>query len=208
MLATDRDVAEARRLVLHGVTGSGKSTLARALAAGRDVPRLEGDAVGWLPGWTQRDPEEQRALVARFVRQDAWVVDSAWSVWADLVLERADLVVVLDLPRHVSLARLVRRTVRRVRTREQVCNGNVESWRGMVSADSIIAWHFRSFAAKRARAQAWLADPQCPPVLVLRSAAEVAAFAERGGAGVRRQRPRAPAAAPRARRGGHGRPAR
>ena len=182
MRATEQDLDTARRLLLHGVTGSGKSTLARSLAVDRDIPLLEGDTVGWLPGWTQRDPDEQREIVADFVGQDDWVVDSAWSVWSDLVLPRTDLVVVLDLPRLVSLGRLVRRTVRRVARREQVCNGNVERWRAVLSRDSIILWHFRSFDRKRTTARRWAADPARPPVLVLRSPAEVDRLARRLGA--------------------------
>jgi adenylate kinase family enzyme len=179
VLATDDDLEVATRIVLHGVTGSGKTTLARRLATGRGVPFLEGDSVGWLPGWRQRDPDEQRGLVADFVVQDAWVIDSAWSVWADLVLARADLLVVLDLPRHVSFARLLRRTLRRLRTRERVCNGNVETWGKALSRDSIVLWHFRSWESKRSRAREWAADPQAPPVVLLRSAAEVEALARR-----------------------------
>ncbi|GAA1913445.1 AAA family ATPase [Nocardioides marmoribigeumensis] len=179
MLATDHDVDAARRVLVVGVTGSGKSTLARRLAEARGVLLVDGDEIGWLPGWVQRDPDEQRSIAARLLAAEDWVLASAWSAWSDLALSRADLVVALDLPRLVSLRRLVVRTARRLWTGERVCNGNTESLRAVLSHDSVVLWHFRTFARKRATAREWTADPTAPPVLVLRSAAEVEALAAR-----------------------------
>ena len=52
-------------------------------------------------------------------------------------------------------------------------NGNTETFREMVSRDSIIRWHFRSFTRKRARMRAWAADPEGPPILLLRHPREL-----------------------------------
>lgn len=108
-------------------------------------------------------------MAARITSSDAWVLDSAYGHWRDVVLARAELIVALDYPRIVSLARLLRRTGRRVFTRELACNGNTESLRQVLSGESIVAWHFRSFARKRERIDAWQTDPSAPPVLRLRS---------------------------------------
>ena len=116
-------------------------------------------------GWQQRTVEEQRNLAAAIAVQDRWVLDSAYGVWRDVVLPRAELVVGLDYPRWLSLARLVRRTLRRAVTREPVCNGNQETLARLFIQDSIIRWHFRSFRSKRQRIRAWEADPAMPPVV-------------------------------------------
>lgn len=159
-----------RRILVYGVTGSGKTTLAGRIAAATGLPwHSVDDEVGWLPGWVERPAQDQRRLVARLVAQPQWVLDSAYGKWLDLVLPRTELVVALDYPRWLSLARLLRRTVRRAVTREQVCNGNTESWREVLSRDSILAWHFRSYARKRARIQAWQRDPGAPQLVRLRS---------------------------------------
>ena len=186
MLATDRDVDLARRILVVGVTGSGKSTFARRVASQRGVAFVDGDTIGWLPGWVQRDPDAQRALAEERLATDEWVLASAWRAWADLALARAELVVALDLPRLVSLRRLVARTVRRVVTHEEVCNGNTETLRTALSRDSVVLWHFRSFARKRVTAHAWSEDPAVPPVLLVRSVAEAETLARRlaDGAGV------------------------
>ncbi|WP_208641938.1 adenylate kinase [Arthrobacter oryzae] len=138
------------RVLFYGVTGSGKSSAARAYAEATGLPEFSVDeCIGWLPGWEQRDAAEQRALGAAIVAQDRWVPDSAYGDWRDLVLARAELVVALDYPRWLSLSRLVRRTVRRIVTGQVVCNGNRETLARALAKDSVIRWHFQSFARKR-----------------------------------------------------------
>jgi adenylate kinase family enzyme len=139
----------ARRILLYGGTGSGKSTLAQRLSRATGIEWVDVDARTWRPGWESVSEEEQRAFFSDVVARDEWILDTAYSTWRDVVLARAEVVVALDFPRWMSLLRLVRRTVRRVWTREVVCNGNVETLRKALASDSIIAWHFRSFARKR-----------------------------------------------------------
>ena len=173
MAADGQGLRGAQRVLLHGVTGSGKTTLARRLSDVTGLPWTEADTVNWLPGWQQRALEDQRERITALCSQDAWILDSAYGSWVDLVLPRTELVVALDWPRWRSLARLVRRTVARTTDRREVCGGNVETWRQTFSRDSIILWHFRSFAGKRARLDAWEADPCAPPVLRFRSPREL-----------------------------------
>lgn len=155
------------------MTGSGKSTLARRIGDSTDLPwHSVDDEIGWLPGWVERPREEQREIAGRIVASERWVLDTAYGHWRELALERAQLVVALDYPRLVSLTRLIRRTLRRAITGEEMCNGNTESWRQALSRDSIIVWHFRSFKRKRERIRAWELDPSKPPVLRLHSPRE------------------------------------
>ena len=163
----------ARRILVHGVTGSGKTTLAARLGALTGVPWTEADSLTWLPGWVLRPDAEQRRRVEELCARESWILDSAYGRWQDVALARAELVVGLDYPRWLSLGRLLRRTAARAVDRTPVCNGNVERWRQVLSRDSILLWHFRSFADKRDRLLAWEADPVMPPVLRLRSPAEL-----------------------------------
>jgi hypothetical protein len=124
---------------------------------------------------------EQRRRIAAICDGERWILDTAYSRWIDVPLSRVELVVALDLPRLVSLGRLVVRTAARVIDGREVCNGNRETLRSVFSRDSILLWHFRSFASKRARIRAWQADPAGPPVVRLTSSRAV----ERWLSGVR-----------------------
>ena len=87
------------------------------------------------------------------------------AVW----LARPDLIVALDYPRWLSLSRLLRRTFMRALDRQPVCNGNAETWRLAFSGESIVAWHFRSFARKRRRIRDWAAELGGPRLVRLTS---------------------------------------
>lgn len=154
------------RILVYGVTGSGKSTAAGRIAARTGSPLTSVDELTWLPGWVAVDEQAQRERFAALAATDAWVLDGAYSGWLDVVLARAELVVGLDYPRWLSLQRLLRRTVGRIARRQSVCNGNTESWRQLVSRDSILVWHFRSFRRKRERLRDWAASGDGPQVLL------------------------------------------
>ena len=69
--------------------------------------------------------------VAPMVATDAWVIDGGyWGRLGDLVLERSELVVWLDLRISTWLPRLLRRTLRRIVRRDVLWNGNRETFRG------------------------------------------------------------------------------
>jgi adenylate kinase family enzyme len=174
--ASIEDLQAACRVLVYGVTGSGKSVTAGRLGELTDLPvHLVDEEIGWLPDWVERDTAEQRAIAAGVVDADRWILDSAYGKWLDVVVPRVEVVVGLDYPRWVSLSRLLRRTARRWARHEVVCNGNVESLPKILSPDSILVWHFRSFARKRARIRDWEAQPDGIPVLRVQHPRELAA---------------------------------
>jgi adenylate kinase family enzyme len=159
----------ADRVLIYGVTGSGKTTMARQVAELSGLPWHSVDDLTWEPGWVTVPADEQRRRIAAICAEERWILDTAYSAWIDLVLDRVQLIVALDYPRWLSLGRLVWRTLLRNLDHRPICNGNTESFRQTFSRDSIIVWHFRSFARKRARMRAWASDPAGPEVVRLTS---------------------------------------
>jgi adenylate kinase family enzyme len=175
--ATSADLRGARRILVYGVTGSGKTTAADRIGDALGLPSHHvDDEIGWLPGWVGRPTDDQRRLASELAAEDRWVIDSAYGTWRDVVTARAQYVVALDFPRLVSLSRLVRRGLRRVIVRERICNGNYESWARFLGKDSIIRWHFRSFARKHVTIAAMESAPDGPPVVRLRRQADLDAL--------------------------------
>ncbi|MGC4805422.1 adenylate kinase [Micromonospora sp. DT233] len=98
-----------RRILIVGSSGAGKSTLARQVARRLDLPVIHLDRHYWQPGWVAPDHDRWRATVAALAAGPAWVMDGNYGGSLDLRLPRAELLVVLDLPWPLCLARVVRR---------------------------------------------------------------------------------------------------
>lgn len=164
---------DARRILIYGVTGSGKSTLADQVSKGLGLPLFLVDELTWEPNWVEKPLDQQRMLIAEICAAEEWVLDSAYGKWLDIPLDRVELILGLDLPRWVSLGRLLRRTARRIVSKETCCNGNRETLGKVLSRDSILAWHFKSFARKRARIADWEARMEGVQVLRFTTTREV-----------------------------------
>jgi adenylate kinase family enzyme len=161
--------------VVSTASGNGKTTVGKALAAKLGVPFHELDALHHGPNWKEATAEELREKVEPIVASDAWVIDGAYrGKLGDLVLENAELVVWLDLPVWVWLPRLLRRTVTRIRTREELWNGNREELRyALHPRNSVVVYAVRGYRRRRRSYEIELARF---PLARLRSQAEVDRF--------------------------------
>jgi adenylate kinase family enzyme len=137
--------------VVASASGNGKTTLGRELAERLRLPFIELDSLVHGPGWVETPDDELRARVGPIVMSDGWVIDGAYQhKLGDLVLDAADLIVWLDLPIRIWLPRLVRRTWRRIRSREQLWNGNTESLASAVwGRESLLVWALRTHFRRR-----------------------------------------------------------
>jgi adenylate kinase family enzyme len=166
-----------RKVAVMGGTGSGKTTVSRLLAQRLGVPHIELDALFWKPGWVMPTAEEFRPIVEASLDPDGWVVDGNYRHrLGTLVLDQADLVVWLDLPFWTKFWRILRRTIRRIRTREVLWGTNVDTWRGaFLSRDSLFWWLVKTHFPNRHRYPELLAPY---PYVRLRSKGEVVRFLE------------------------------
>ncbi len=132
---------------MASASGCGKTTLGRKLARQLDAPFHELDALNHGPDWAQASADDLRARVEPLLAGERWVVDGSYrSKLGDLVLESADVVVWLDLPRRVWLPRLVRRTIARIVRREKLWNGNRETLRNaFFGRDSLLLFAWRTY---------------------------------------------------------------
>nr|WP_157448876.1 adenylate kinase [Deinococcus peraridilitoris] len=139
-----------QRIIVIGTTGSGKTTFARELALRLQVPHAEQDAWNHEPDWQEAPLERFRAHVEAFTAQPCWVMDGNYRKARDIGWPRADTVVWLDYPAPLVFWRLLRRTLRRGLTGEELWNGNRERLgMNLVSRDGILAWFFRTHWRRR-----------------------------------------------------------
>lgn len=144
------------RIALMGCSGSGKSTFAKELEDELGYPRLELDSYFHLPGWEQKPDVQFKSEVQDFLgksERDAggWIVDGNYlSKLEDLVISRADVVIWFNLPKSIVMSRVIRRSIRRAATREELWNGNRESFRNLFTWNpetNIIRWSWTQYSA-------------------------------------------------------------
>ena len=139
-----------QRFVVVGTSGSGKTTTAGQIAQRLGMPHVELDAIHWEPDWTMAPLDVFRERTAQALSGDAWVVDGNYSKVRDIVWNRADTVVWLDYALPVIMWQLVRRTLRRSLTREELWGGNRESLRmALFSRESILLWALQTYRRRR-----------------------------------------------------------
>jgi len=99
------------RVLVIGPGGSGKSWLATRIAEVTGLPLIHLDAHYWRAGWRPTPAEEWREKVSALVARDRWVMGGNYGGTLDIRLAACDTVVFLDLPRRVTIPRVIRRWI-------------------------------------------------------------------------------------------------
>ena len=157
-----------RRVVVVGTSGTGKTTVASRIAMALGAPHVELDSLHWGPGWTEVPDEEFRSRTMEATSGESWVADGNYSVVRDILWGRADTMLWLDYPLRVAFWRTLRRTVRRILTREELWNGNREGLSALVGPDSMPLWVLKTYRRRRRQYPELFASPEYSHLTVLR----------------------------------------
>ena len=170
------------RVVVLGTSGAGKTTLAAALSRLHELSHIDLDVLAAGPDPHQKAPtQEFRARVSAVLDGPRWVIDGDYERgrtpgrWTgptklgDLVLQRADTAIWLDLPLRVSVRRMWNRTserIRTMRTRGERARLNLEHLRWL-------QWESRSHLRRKLQMKRRLARHPALRVIHLKSQAEI-----------------------------------
>lgn len=168
-----------RLYVVVGTSGSGKSMFARALSAKVGAKYVELDNLHWGSNWTPRSHSHFESAVREATTGDRWVVDGNYSVVRDAFWPSATHVVWLNFSRPVVLFRVLRRTVKRTLTREELWAGNRESFsKAFLSKQSILLWSLTTYTKNKTKYAKLRASPEYAHLLwhELRSPWQARAF--------------------------------
>jgi adenylate kinase family enzyme len=95
------------RIHITGKAGAGKTTLAKQIASSLQLPLFFLDKVVWQPGWQKTKPARRDLLELALIDEPNWVIDGV----SHAIRGASDLTIFLDVPRHVCLARCMRRNI-------------------------------------------------------------------------------------------------
>ena len=140
------------RINIVGTSGCGKSTVGKHIAEGLNVPYIQLDELFWKPNWAESTDEELYPKLEKALSADEWVLDGNYNRTTPIKWKRVQMVVYLDLPFHIVLYRIIRRSLLRGIRNEELWHGNKETlWKHLFTRDSMILWTIRRFSMNRKR---------------------------------------------------------
>ena len=95
------------RIHITGNAGAGKTSLARSLADPLDIPAFHLDQVVWQPYWKKSSVSSRTRALDQIIKPNDWIIEGV----SEKVRSKADLVILLDVPRHVCFWRCAKRNI-------------------------------------------------------------------------------------------------
>jgi adenylate kinase family enzyme len=158
-----------QRIGVAGPAGSGKSTLARTLGERLGLPYVEFESFFHGPGWTVR--ETWQADVLEHLDGAVWSIEWQGEQVRERMTARLDVLVWLDHPRALTMARVVKRTLlRRLGRGSKIAGGNVEGplRTFFTDRDHIVKIAWRYHPILRARVRKVVDEDRYPGLVVVR----------------------------------------
>lgn len=167
-----------QKILVAGTSGAGKTTLAGRIGQLLGIEHTELDSLFHGPDWVPLESFETE--VRRFSSEPAWVTEWQYGAARELLAERADLMLWLDLPRRTVMRQVITRTVRRRLQREVLWNRNMEPPLHTIlfDPDHVVRWAWRSDGRNVGRMATVLVDVPSLPIVRLRSREEIEAVLE------------------------------
>jgi adenylate kinase family enzyme len=171
------------RINVIGTSGSGKTTFGRDLADILNIPFVEMDAIFWGPEWTFPEDDKLFRRLAAALEAESWVLDGNYTRTLPIKWERVDIVIWLDFSFPRTLYQALARAITRVITKEELWpgTGNKESFRMLLSRESIVWWTIKTHRRNRKKFFQYLGSDEFSFIkfIRLRSPAEAQALLQK-----------------------------
>lgn len=155
------------RIAVMGYVGSGKTYLSKSISHMLDIPVMHLDEIYFDMNWKPIDKSKVLSQVSEFMMNEHWLIDGFYSdLLMDERLEKADMIILMFLPRITCFLRAIKRSKTRA---EEGYKNDINPW----------FLKFTLFGCrnrKRRRAYSMIAQRYKEKTVVLRSRRQVKKF--------------------------------
>lgn len=101
------------KILILGCSGSGKSTLTKVLTKNFELPVLHLDRVWHQTAYDEEGQQYLKQTQIDFMNENAsFIVDGNYASTLDLRVPYANLIIWLQIPRHITMYRILKRTIK------------------------------------------------------------------------------------------------
>ncbi len=126
------------KIHIIGCSGSGKTFFANALSNKYNIPHFDLDDIQWdnnSHSYGVKMPVEKRSLLLKeILEKENWIIEGVYYSWVLESFEKADIIYVLDIPKHIYKRRIIIRFLKRKFGKE---NGKKET---VKSVYNLLKW--------------------------------------------------------------------
>ena len=119
------------KIHIIGGSGSGKTYLARMLSQKYNIPHYDLDGLFWDNSsnhYGKKNTSEKRdALLKGILHNKDWIIEGVYYSWLTESFEKADIIIILDVPKRVCKSRIIRRFFKRKIGLEHVKKESIKS---------------------------------------------------------------------------------
>jgi adenylate kinase family enzyme len=139
------------KILVIGTSGSGKTTLARKLSKILKIKDIELDALFWKENWVQTEMDEFREKILDAIKNEqGYIIHGNYNKVKDLTWGNVDTVIWLDYSRFIVMFRVLKRTITRIITQEELWSKNRETFKNsFLAKDAIVFWAWTTYKKRR-----------------------------------------------------------
>ena len=155
------------RIAVMGYVGSGKTYLSKSISHIRDIPVMHLDEIYFDKNWRPIEKSVVLSQVSDFMINDHWLIDGFYSdLLMDERLEKADMIILMLLPRATCFFRAIKRSKSRAQ----------EGYKNDLNPWFLRFTLFGCRNRKRRRAYAQIAQRYKDKTVILRSSRQAKKF--------------------------------
>ena len=144
------DLNPLKRIIIVGNCSSGKTRLAINISEILNIAHFELDNFRWKPNWQKAPIEEYKEKSIKAASLESWVMDGNCDGIKEQIFTRATTMIWLNYPLYYVFFRALKRTIKRVITKERFFANNYETFKhAFLCSESVLLQILQKHSKRR-----------------------------------------------------------